>query len=116
MGKFIDRTGMINYNNKGLKMTIIRCSKLEGQKQTTIDVKFEDGAITYNKNYTAFTEIEVFKYLSRHYFSLLLYKSTLAINPRTTEATIIIGAAIRARWAKSAKISNILKISSEAAC
>ena len=56
MGKFIDRTGMINYNNKGLKMTIIRCSKLEGQKQTTIDVQFEDGAITYNKNYTAFKQ------------------------------------------------------------
>ena len=33
MSKFIDRTNEVNYNKQGEKMTIIRYSKLEGQRQ-----------------------------------------------------------------------------------
>ena len=54
MGNFIDRTGEVNYNNQGEKMTIIRYSKLEGQNKITIDIQFEDGIIVYNKYYDNF--------------------------------------------------------------
>ena len=43
MGNFIDRTGEINYNNQGEKMTIIAY-----RKAIDIDIQFEDGSIAYN--------------------------------------------------------------------
>ena len=49
LGKFIDRTGEIGYNNQGEKMTIIRCRGCED-----IDIEFEDGIIVYNKDYNNF--------------------------------------------------------------
>ena len=54
MSSFTDRTGEVNYNNQGEKMTIIRYSKLEGQNKITIDIQFEDGIIVYNKYYDNF--------------------------------------------------------------
>ena len=54
MSKFIDRTNEVNYNKQGEKMTIIRYSKLEGQRQATVDIQFEDGVIVYNREYANF--------------------------------------------------------------
>lgn len=48
------RIGEVGYNTKGEKMTIIRYGKLKGQKQSTIDIQFEDGSISYNKQYRYF--------------------------------------------------------------
>ena len=45
----IDRKGEVNYNNQGLKMTIITYRGCED-----IDIQFEDGTIVYNKNYDNF--------------------------------------------------------------
>lgn len=50
------RVRQVGVNNQGEKITIIRCSKLEGQKQVTIDVQFEDGVIVYNRNYSNFVK------------------------------------------------------------
>lgn len=58
LSKFIDRTGEIGYNNQGEKMTIIRCSRLIGQNYVTIDIKFEDDVILYNKRYETFLSVE----------------------------------------------------------
>ena len=49
MGNFIDRTGEINYNNQGEKVTIIRYGGHDD-----IDVQFEDGTIVYNRRYGNF--------------------------------------------------------------
>ena len=59
MSKFIDRTGEIGYNSQGEKMTIIRCSRLTGQNYVTIDIKFEDDVILYNKRYGTFKRGEI---------------------------------------------------------
>lgn len=45
----IDRTGETNYNNQGLKMTIVKCNNSHD-----IDVEFEDGTIVRHKNYDKF--------------------------------------------------------------
>lgn len=50
----INRTGEVNYNKQGERMTIIRYSKLENQRQSTIDVLFDDGVIVYNNYYGNF--------------------------------------------------------------
>ena len=49
MGNFIDRTGEVNYNNQGEKMTIIAY-----RKAIDIDIQFEDGSVAYNKCYGNF--------------------------------------------------------------
>lgn len=45
----IDRTGEVRLNNQGLKTTIIRYGKNDD-----IDIKFEDGSILFNKQYSNF--------------------------------------------------------------
>lgn len=50
----INRVGEVNYNKQGERMTIIRYSKLENQRQSTIDVLFDDGVIVYNNYYGNF--------------------------------------------------------------
>ena len=52
--KKLNRVGEVNYNKQGEKMTIIRYSKLEGQRQATVDIQFEDGVIVYNREYANF--------------------------------------------------------------
>ena len=49
MSKFIDRTGEVNYNKQGEKMTIIRYGNAKD-----IDIQFEDGVVIYNRNYSDF--------------------------------------------------------------
>jgi hypothetical protein len=63
LGRKIDRTGEIKYNNQGLKMWIkdYRCSK-------DIDVEFEDGCIIANREYSDFKKKNIknpnFKYVN----------------------------------------------------
>ena len=59
MGKAKNRVGEIGYNLQGEKMIIIRHSKLKGQKEKTIDIRFEDGSITYNKLYSNFKKCKI---------------------------------------------------------
>ena len=49
MGKFIDKTGEVGYNNQGEKMTIIAYRNCED-----IDIQFDDGVIVYNRKYNKF--------------------------------------------------------------
>ena len=47
--KLMDRTGEVNTNNQGLKMTVIRYKNAKD-----IDVQFEDGTISEHKEYNKF--------------------------------------------------------------
>ena len=49
MGKFIDKTGEVGYNNQGEKMTIIAYRNCED-----IDIQFDDGVVVYNRKYNKF--------------------------------------------------------------
>ena len=53
-GKFIDKTGETNMNNQGLKMTII-----EYYNSGNITIKFEDGSIRNNIQYSHFKNGQV---------------------------------------------------------
>lgn len=53
-GKFINKTGEININNQGLKMTII-----EYYNSSNITIRFEDGSIRKNIQYSHFKRGQV---------------------------------------------------------